>query len=93
MIVKIRDWDDMESEYGLDEDGDIKCYMRFTRVMESYIPKNRLIELPCLPNQYLGSHVWMNMENFGNYRITHNMIDWFHHHHAEVNKVFAAAKV
>ena len=31
--VQIRDWESMESEFGVDEDGDIDCYLSFTKEM------------------------------------------------------------
>lgn len=32
--VRIRDWDDMKSEFGLDCDGNIECQFSFTRDMK-----------------------------------------------------------
>ncbi len=32
-VVKIRSWEDMENQYGLDEDGDIACPGVFTQDM------------------------------------------------------------
>jgi hypothetical protein len=34
MKVRIRQWEDMEKEFGLDEDGDINCAACFTRNMK-----------------------------------------------------------
>ena len=31
--VQIRDWESMESEFGVDIDGDIDCYLSFTKEM------------------------------------------------------------
>lgn len=39
MKVKIRDWEDMMEDFGLDEDGDIKCYGGFTKEMKQYCGK------------------------------------------------------
>ena len=39
MKVKIRDWYELEREFGLDEDGDIDCYYSFTKDMGEYCGK------------------------------------------------------
>lgn len=39
MKVRIRDWDVMKMEFGLDEDGDIDCYYSFTTEMREYCGK------------------------------------------------------
>ena len=39
MKVKIRDWEDMMEDFGLDEDGDIDCYYGFTTRMREYCGK------------------------------------------------------
>lgn len=46
MIVKIKKWEDLEKEFGLDEDGDISNggYV-FTKFLNSILPKNRIIEI------------------------------------------------
>lgn len=31
--VKIKDWESMEDEFGVDRDGDIDCYLSFTQGM------------------------------------------------------------
>lgn len=36
MKVKIREWCDMEMEYGLDKEGDIKCYGGFAKDMREH---------------------------------------------------------
>lgn len=39
MKVRIREWDVMEMEFGLDEDGDIKCYGGFAKDMRGHCGK------------------------------------------------------
>lgn len=39
MKVRIKEWDDMAEEYGIDEDGDIDCYCSFTIEMKEYCGK------------------------------------------------------
>lgn len=34
--VRVRNWDDMEKEFGIDSDGDIKCDICFTKDMRKY---------------------------------------------------------
>lgn len=34
-FVRIRDWEDMESEYGLTDDGSIDCKLRFIGAMQN----------------------------------------------------------
>lgn len=33
-VVRVRSWDDMKDEFGLDVYGDINCRFRFTRAMQ-----------------------------------------------------------
>ena len=42
--MKVRAWDDMEKEFGLDADGDIKCRCRFTKGMRDSCGKIAQIE-------------------------------------------------
>jgi hypothetical protein len=44
-LVKIKTWEQLQEEFGLDLDGDINCKYGFTREMEEIIPKNRIILL------------------------------------------------
>ena len=39
MKVRIREWEEMEIVFGLDEDGDIDCYYSFTTEMKEYCGK------------------------------------------------------
>ena len=45
MFVKIKTWDQMEEEFGLDSGGDINCKGGFLTTMEKDVPKNRIIEI------------------------------------------------
>jgi len=44
MIVKIKTWDDMVKEFGLNKDGNINCSGVFVTDMEEEMPKNRIID-------------------------------------------------
>lgn len=35
-VLRIREWDDMEAEFGTDDEGDIACEFYFTREMEKF---------------------------------------------------------
>ena len=39
MKVRIKDWYELEEEFGLDEYGDIKCYCGFVKDMKQYCGK------------------------------------------------------
>ena len=39
MKVRIREWEDMMEDFGLDEDGDIDCYCSFTPEMKEFCGK------------------------------------------------------
>lgn len=39
-IVRVRDWDDMEKQYGLDDGGNIHIYPYFTKDMKQYCGKD-----------------------------------------------------
>jgi len=41
--VRIRQWDDMEKEFGLDSAGDIKCLASFTRSMRNMCGNNHTV--------------------------------------------------
>lgn len=61
MKVKIKTWQEMEQEFGLDEQGDINCDQYFVVEMEADMPKDRIIEI--------------DSENeWGEYIITEDMI-------------------
>lgn len=38
-VVRVRSWDDMKDEFGLDVYGDINCRFRFTRAMQKMCGK------------------------------------------------------
>ena len=44
-LVKIKTWEQMEQEFGLDKNDDIDCELSFLKVMEENMPKNRIIVL------------------------------------------------
>lgn len=43
MKVKIKTWERMEQEFGLDSYGDIQCDMLFTSAMEDAMPHDRIL--------------------------------------------------
>jgi len=45
MKVKIKTWETLEKEFGLDEEGDINCSFFFTKDMEEELPADRIIEV------------------------------------------------
>ena len=42
-LIKIKTWDEMEKEFGLNELGEISCGVVFMKPMELEMPKNRII--------------------------------------------------
>ena len=69
-FVKLRTWDDMEAEFGLDKDGDINCPWNFTLNMEEKLPYDRIIEV-IGPNSE-GDYKWLR-----SYTIHPSMIEYF----------------
>ena len=52
MIVKIKTWEDMENDFGIDEGTDeINCEAGFLLCMEDALPNDRIIELKVYPNE------------------------------------------
>ena len=45
MKVKIKTWDEMAKEFGLDTDGDIKTKKSFNEIMEGGLPEDRIIDI------------------------------------------------
>ena len=45
MKVKIKTWEQMKEEFGVDEDGFINCHSGFTPRMEKSMPEDRIVEL------------------------------------------------
>jgi len=45
MKVKIKTWERMESEFGLDTINDIDCKETFNEYMEKSLPEDRIIEI------------------------------------------------
>jgi len=45
MKVKIKTWERMESEFGLDTINDIDCKESFNKYMEKSLPEDRIIEI------------------------------------------------
>ena len=48
MKVKIKTWEQMEQEFGLDDEGDIPCEGNFLPEMERMMPEDRII---CLDDE------------------------------------------
>jgi hypothetical protein len=49
-LVRIKTWDRMKKEFGLDEAENINCKYGFTKDMEKALPKNRIIFLEEINN-------------------------------------------
>jgi hypothetical protein len=45
ITVKVKPWDVLEKEFGVDGDGDIKCMFSFTKEMEELLPEDRIIKV------------------------------------------------
>ena len=43
--VRIKTWNDMAEEFGIDGDGDIVCEHFFTKQMEEEMPDDRIIDI------------------------------------------------
>lgn len=63
MKVRIKTWERMESEFGVDNVGDIKCKETFNTYMEELLPKDRIIEINKNTKMY-------NL-------LPHNVYDWY----------------
>lgn len=70
MKVRIRTWDDMQAEYGINYNGDIEIPRIFTKGMEKQLPSDRCIEV--IPK---GSNVY-TWKTYGySWTISEEMID------------------
>ena len=67
MRVKIKEWEDMEEEFGLAKDGQIKCKYTFITEMEEIMPEDRIIEVSKPKSWY----IW---EGYG-WSISEDMIE------------------
>lgn len=45
MLIKIKTWDEMENEFGLNEQGNVLVKFRFTKYMEDLMPRSRIIKV------------------------------------------------
>ena len=60
MKVKIKTWEKMEEEFGLDDFGDIDCACYFIDIMEDSLPNDRIIEVYGLSNYWkVGGDGWI----------------------------------
>ena len=57
VVIKIKEWDEMEKEYGLTAEGNINTDRAFTTEMEELLPKNRTIWTEW--NDVDESYVWL----------------------------------
>lgn len=77
MKVKIKTWEQMEEEFGLDRDGDIAITPCFSQRMEELMPVDRIIEVtPGFDGVYLWETKW---------HITNDMIEEFIEGRKELN--------
>ena len=63
MKVRIKTWNEMVQEFGVDNAGDIKCRETFNTYMEDSLPKDRIIEIEKDENNTL--------------KIFNNVHDWY----------------
>ena len=68
--VKIKTWEAMEKEFGLDGLGDIQCKRSFTKRMEEVMLKDRIVEL----DEVDGIYLWYSGDFFP-YVISSDMIE------------------
>jgi len=59
MKVKIKTWEQMEKEFGLDGDGAIACTFGFINEMEQELPEDRIIVVRVVPNPDSPSTVYL----------------------------------
>lgn len=71
MKVKIKTWEEMEKEFGLDDDGDVVCCEFFTTEMEAVMPMDRIIEVKRMTDE---DTYWFE-EGDNSYIITMDMIE------------------
>jgi len=59
MKVKIKTWEKMEKEFGLDSFGSIDCARAFVDIMENLLPNDRIIEVSGLSKHWrVGRYKW-----------------------------------
>lgn len=79
MKVKIKTWERMEKEFGLDKYSDIDCKETFISNMEDSLPKDRIIEIEKDENisnsPSYNIYVWYVNEFEGEWNITDDMIE------------------
>lgn len=63
MKVRIKTWNEMVQEFGVDNVGDIKCKETFNTYMEELLPKDRIIEI--------------KENGMYSYLLPHNVYDWY----------------
>lgn len=63
MKVRIKTWNEMVQEFGVDNVGDIKCKETFNTYMEELLPKDRIIEIK-------ENGMYSNL-------LPHNVYDWY----------------
>jgi hypothetical protein len=68
-IVKIKTWDAMVEEFGIEEDNIIHCEYNFTEHLEESLPKNRIIPLHKMFSDVLCIYGW------NGFTITDDMIE------------------
>ena len=71
MKVKIKTWEDMKKEYGLNQYGNINLMYPFLKEMENYVPEDRIIEIEKRTDE---GYIWV-ADKFKKYIITDEMIE------------------
>lgn len=60
MRIKIKTWDEMKNEFGLDRFGSINVKGKFIENMEDLMPRNRIIEISI---NNMRDYIWLTNEN------------------------------
>ena len=71
--VRIRQWDDMEAEFGLDDCGDIPCHLVFTPGMRELCGEEfTIIDI----GQYDDNQYFLDGETFCSWNISGDMLEY-----------------
>ena len=68
--LRIREWDDMKSEFGLNSSGNISCRFTFTQEMKRLCGENFTVR------KIGGDHFYSEEAKFGDYHISADMLEY-----------------
>jgi hypothetical protein len=74
-LVKIKTWDRMVKEFGLDNYGNINCENEFLINMEEELPKNRIIVIERDITEKGRNYLWPTNDLVNGWTITEDMIE------------------